>query len=65
MNKSVILCTISKKEDMNPDIFSQRHIGPNTTQVNEMLQAIGVQSIDELIDQTVPNNIRLPRPLKL
>ena len=50
---------------MNPDIFSQRHIGPNTTQVNEMLQAIGVQSIDELIDQTVPNNIRLPRPLKL
>ena len=50
---------------MNPDIFSQRHIGPNTTQVNEMLQVIGVQSIDELIDQTVPNNIRLPRPLKL
>ena len=50
---------------MNPDIFSQRHIGPNTIQVNEMLQAIGVQSIDELIDQTVPNNIRLPRPLKL
>jgi len=65
MNKSVILYTISKKEDMNPDIFSQRHIGPNTTQVNEMLQAIGVQSIDELIAQTVPNNIRLPRPLKL
>ena len=65
MNKSVILCTISKKKDMNPDIFSQRHIGPNTTQVNEMLQAIGVQSIDELIAQTVPNNIRLPRPLKL
>ncbi len=50
---------------MNPDLFSQRHIGPNTTQVNEMLQAIGVQSIDELIDQTVPSNIRLPRPLKL
>ena len=50
---------------MNPDIFSQRHIGPNTIQVNEMLQAIGVQSIDELIDQTVPSNIRLPRPLKL
>ena len=36
MNKSVILFTISKKEDMNPDIFSQRHIGPNTTQVNEI-----------------------------
>ena len=50
---------------MNPDIFSQRHIGPNTIQVNEMLQAIGVQSVDELIDQSVPNNIRLPRPLKL
>ncbi|RYF49720.1 MAG: glycine dehydrogenase (aminomethyl-transferring), partial [Cytophagaceae bacterium] len=32
---------------------------------NQMLEAVGVDTIDELIDQTVPANIRLPRPLDL
>ena len=44
---------------MNPDIFSQRHIGPNSDHLKEMLDVIGVDSIDELIGQTVPINIRL------
>ena len=50
---------------MNPDIFSQRHIGPNSDHLEEMLDVIGVDSIDELIDQTVPNNIRLQTDLNL
>ena len=50
---------------MNPDIFSQRHIGPNSDHLKEMLDVIGVDSIDELIDQTVPNNIRLQTDLNL
>ena len=50
---------------MNPDIFSQRHIGPNSDHLEEMLAVIGVDSIDELIDQTVPNNIRLQTDLNL
>ena len=50
---------------MNPDIFSQRHIGPNAAQIKEMLDVVGVDSIDELIDQTVPNNIRLQTSLNL
>ena len=50
---------------MNPDIFSQRHIGPNSDHLEEMLAVIGVDSIDELIDQTIPNNIRLQTNLNL
>jgi len=50
---------------MNPDIFSQRHIGPNAAQIKEMLDVIGVESIEELIDQTIPNNIRLQTSLNL
>ena len=50
---------------MNPDIFSQRHIGPNAAQIKEMLDVVGVDSIEELIDQTVPDNIRLQTSLNL
>ena len=45
--------------------FSYRHIGPDATQVSEMLKTIGAGSLDELIDQTIPGNIRLSRPLEL
>jgi glycine dehydrogenase len=47
------------------DTFVRRHIGPNAQDVAEMLQLLGVSSLDELIDQTVPPAIRLKRPLKL
>ena len=45
--------------------FEQRHIAPNGQDTAEMLQTIGVHSIDELIDQTVPPQIRLKNPLNL
>jgi glycine dehydrogenase len=47
------------------DTFRQRHIGPRPTDVSAMLAEIGVNSLDELIDQTVPKGIRLQRPLDL
>ena len=50
---------------MNPDNFSQRHIGPNADQLKEMLDVVGVDSVDELIDQTIPNTIRLQTTLDL
>ena len=46
-------------------IFQDRHIGPNQSELNEMLATIGVDSLDTLIDQTVPSNIRLSKPLSL
>lgn len=45
--------------------FQNRHIAPNTADAAEMLKQIGVNSIDELIEQTVPEKIRLKQPLNL
>ncbi|MEK7263810.1 MAG: aminomethyl-transferring glycine dehydrogenase, partial [Bacteroidota bacterium] len=47
------------------DQFAARHIGPDETQTQDMLATIGVQSLDTLIAQTVPENIRLQTPLQL
>ncbi|MDV7401170.1 hypothetical protein RZS08_57670, partial [Arthrospira platensis SPKY1] len=38
--------------------FSARHLGPGPDDVADMLRTIGVDSLDTLIDQTVPRNIR-------
>jgi glycine dehydrogenase len=45
--------------------FSSRHNGPSEKNVQEMLKVIGVNSLDELIDETIPLNIRLDKPLNL
>ena len=45
--------------------FVNRHIGPNSTELTEMLATIGVDSLDQLIEQTVPRNIRLDKALDL
>jgi len=47
------------------DSFACRHIGPSAADAADMLATIGVSSLDELIDKTVPANIRLGRPLNL
>jgi glycine dehydrogenase len=41
--------------------FSTRHIGPRNNEIEEMLKEIGVSSLKELIDQTVPDNIMLKK----
>ena len=46
-------------------LFSSRHIGPNATEKSEMLSAIGVKSVQELIDKTIPSHIRLAGELKI
>ncbi len=47
------------------DDFIGRHIGPAEAEVVAMLNAIGLQTLDQLIEQTVPPAIRLPGPLAL
>lgn len=49
----------------HPDRFVHRHIGPNKTELKTMLETIGVDSLDMLIEQTVPANIRHKAPLNL
>ncbi|HET7217238.1 MAG TPA: hypothetical protein VFJ02_04290, partial [Vicinamibacterales bacterium] len=48
-----------------PGSFESRHIGPDLRERGEMLRAIGVPSLDSLIDQTVPPGIRAQAPLDL
>lgn len=45
--------------------FERRHNGPSEEQVGEMIKAIGVASVDELINETIPANIRKQKPLAL
>ncbi|MDC1244631.1 aminomethyl-transferring glycine dehydrogenase [Crocinitomicaceae bacterium] len=45
--------------------FKQRHIGPNESEKQKMIDTIGISSIEELIDQTVPKKIRLANDLKI
>ena len=45
--------------------FIYRHIGPDNKETKKMLEKLGVNTIDELIYQTVPDNIRLKRELNL
>jgi glycine dehydrogenase len=50
--------------DYNPyDFANRRHIGPSPGEMEEMLEALGVESLDALIDATVPKSIRQKTPL--
>ncbi len=44
--------------------FIGRHIGPNAIEIAEMLKQIKMQSVDELIEKTIPASIRLKQPLQ-
>ena len=50
---------------MNTNAFALRHIGPREDDQNLMLKTIGVNSLDQLISETIPDDIRLKKPLNL
>jgi glycine dehydrogenase len=50
---------------MHKDQFVNRHIGPDKSDIETMLRKIGIHSLDQLIDQTIPEGIRLKRPLNI
>ena len=50
---------------MSTDKFVNRHNGPRGNEVQQMIDAIGVESLDQLIDRAVPSGIRLEKPLNL
>ena len=47
------------------DTFIHRHIGPDDAEVAAMLDAIEAASLDELIEQTIPQSIRMKQPLNI
>ena len=47
------------------DRFIHRHIGPSENEISKMLDALGMSSLDELIDKVVPDSIRMHGELEL
>jgi glycine dehydrogenase len=50
---------------MKTDAFALRHIGPNENDLQHMLKTIGAETMDQLIFETIPNDIRLKSDLDL
>ena len=48
-----------------PAGFARRHIGPSARDIEEMLAAVGVSSIEKLMDQTLAEGIRQSAPLEI
>ena len=57
--------SISESVLNNQDKFVNRHIGPDEGQIKEMLDVVGVNSLDQLINETIPSQIKLNKKLKL
>jgi glycine dehydrogenase len=54
-----------KRTHLYESPFENRHIGPSIAEEQEMLRVLGVESVDALIDQTVPRDIRSTKPLAI
>jgi len=50
---------------MNTNSFQRRHIGPDENEQKQMLDVIGIKSLDQLIKETIPEDIRLQKSLDL
>ncbi|WP_430399325.1 aminomethyl-transferring glycine dehydrogenase [Flavobacterium sp.] len=50
---------------MKTDSFALRHLGPRENDLPKMLETIGVETLDQLIFETIPSDIRLKDPLEL
>ncbi|HEY2066924.1 MAG TPA: aminomethyl-transferring glycine dehydrogenase [Gemmatimonadaceae bacterium] len=57
--------TIRSAPSAGADSFVPRHVGPSEQEVQEMLAVLGYGTLDELIDATIPEAIRLRRPLRI
>jgi glycine dehydrogenase len=63
MSKTLLSAPLATLEQ--GDDFIRRHLGPCASELPALLAAVGVDSLDTLIDQTVPAGIRLPAPLAI
>ncbi len=50
---------------MKTNTFIYRHLGPRESDLPQMFQKIGVDSMEQLIYETIPDNIRMKKPLNL
>lgn len=57
--------SLQRSELTYQEQFQSRHIGPQEADTHKMLEAIGVKSLDQLINEVVPSSIRMKKPLEL
>jgi len=58
--------TVVKQNALGPiDTFARRHLGSNDDDIARMLQLIGYESLEALVDAAIPQSIRMPAPLAL
>ncbi|MGC9330427.1 MAG: aminomethyl-transferring glycine dehydrogenase [Bacteroidales bacterium] len=50
---------------MQNELFTKRHIGPSENDIQDMLDTVGVDSVEQLINETIPESIRLDKPIDL
>ncbi|WP_236508135.1 aminomethyl-transferring glycine dehydrogenase, partial [Tychonema sp. BBK16] len=56
----------NQQQNLTPiDGFARRHIGPTRGEIQQMLDVLGIDSLDDLIDKTIPAAIRISEPLQL
>lgn len=66
ISSTVSLATSASQGVFTPtDQFLHRHVGSQGKDKSSMLQTVGYQTLDELIDATVPSSIRLKKDLVL
>lgn len=74
--QTVKLCSTNPRIDMSnqttllarlqqEDRFAQRHLGPDETEIEQMLKVLGFSTLEELIDRAIPQSIRSSQPLSL
>jgi glycine dehydrogenase len=51
--------------NMRTDMFIERHLGPNEEEIKKMLAKVGVNSMSQLLEETIPKGIRLKNSLQL
>ncbi len=51
--------------NMRTDLFASRHIGIGEDDLQHMLKTVKAESLDKIIQETIPSDIRLPQPLQL
>lgn len=63
--KNNTLLHLRTKHLMRTDAFALRHIGPRESDLNHMFKTIGVENFEQLIYETIPDDIRLKNELNL
>ena len=55
--------TLDQLEDRGE--FTRRHLGPSSSEIEEMLRCLDLGSLDDLVDKAVPASIRSDSPLRI